>query len=657
MLGDISPEIHFDEPLWCPHSLDQESHQIYWACVKGTTFWGYQKPSDITLARLDEFIPLVAHMVCEHKFDDASLAPLVARLGPEGGLVHTIRTMPDICHLVFSLGFWTKKVADDWAVLLTKATPLPCKARNLENSFSQAVEHTEVYDFLIRVLFGCFLGLYGGHKAPFWTRVWCYAVFVVYPPSVKQFQKFIMANKAVVSICVETFILFSMKQTPFHDYLVKNYQWAPIYENRFEAMKDLQLHVQSVAVDRSFLTRKSNWTGLDEKLQTYSVEFKKYCFRPLVQDFGSRMYEQAFKIWRKNSQSKCYSGLLTIPQEYFEYVWSIPYDVHNQRHFDAYLSMLPSHLFGEIIIQRWNDARTNYYMEQNMTGPQHLLAGTEKKKTGLYYTDPQLFFDLFAYCLVFTHRLKLRWGLLPRSWALSQADALASAHGTLSPDAGVYYICPNCCKIRTKPVTFPNGQFKNKRERARYCHDVRIDFGNMVAYCKDYSPRRKKQILKRRKRKQKNDEEYENGDNIKVCSQTPLVRFCMVGVMLTTEQDGNLALCVDCGTMIAWTPECVSERGPTCGCRLKELETAPLAEPSVCASCDRQLSPRSRTRTHTVFNDVTGEIEEIRVCRGHHTHWEHKLQYMFPKSQLLQAIRDHQYAYMYNGSPIFKDRR
>lgn len=657
LTGVIKEKVTFDEPLWCPYSFpDNDGYKIYWECVKGISFWGHQVPSDLSLSNLDRFIPLVAHMLCEHEFSDELLAPMVPRLF--GGLVHTIQTMPDICVIVFYLGFWTKKISPyfhDWAVLLTKATPLPCKARNLENSFSEAVKSPEVYDFLIRVILGCFLGLYGGRKAPFWTRVWCYAAFVVYPPSVKQFQKFILKNKGVITICVETFILFSLKQTPFDDYLRKKYQWSTIYENRFKAMEALQEHVYNIGNGKDFLTKRSNWAGLDDKLQAFSVEFKKYCFRPIVQPFGDRVIEQAYKVWRKNSSARCHAGLLSIPLEYFEYVWSIPLDVYNQRHFDAFLSMLPSHLFSSDVIQRWNKAKYEYYMEQNVTGPQHLMAGTEKKKTGLYYSDSQTFFDLMSYCLVFTHRLKLRWGLLPRTWALNQSDALSKLLGdALHADSGCYYICPNCSKVRTKPVNYPDGQFKNKRERARYCHDVRVDFNTMVAYCKDYSPRRKKQILKRRKRKNRQDEDYENGDNIKVCTQTPLIRVCMVGIMLYTEQDGNLVLCVDCGTMISWTPQCITERGPTCGCMLKHQDI-PLRDAGSCASCDRVFSHRSRVRTHDVLNEVSGQIETIKVCRGHHTNWEHRLQYLFPKSLLLRAIRNHQYAYLYNGTPIFRD--
>lgn len=647
--GDIKETIHFDEPLWCPYSLPQENHEIYWSIVQRISFWGYQTPSDKSLAELDEYIPLVAHMVVSGAFSDDELAPVVPRL--YGGLVHTIQTMPDICHMVFYLGFWSKNLAPyyrDWSVLLTKATPLPCKARNLENSLADAIDHPEVYDFLVRVLIGAFLGLYGGHKAPFWNRVWIYAAFVTYPASVDQLKAFVLRNKGVVTICMESFILFSIKQTPFHDFLCEKYQWSTIYDNRFRALETLQEHIHTIAVDKTFMTDKRNWAGLDDKLQAFSVEFKRHCFRPIVQPFGDRIIEQCYKIWRKNTSTRCHAGLLTIPQEYFEYVWSIPYDVLDQRHFDAFCSMLPPHIFSDDIIQRWNKARRDYYMEQNVTGPQHLMAGTEKKKTGLYYTDTQTFFDLFAYCLVFTHRLKFRWGLLPRSWALNQANALV-----MTPDAGVYFVCPNCCKVRTKPVTFPNGKFKNKRERGRYCHDVRIDFKNMTAYCKDYSPRRKKQILKRRKRKNKNDEDYENGDNIKVCLQTPLIRICMVGIMLYTEKDGNVVLCVDCGTMIAYTPQCITERGPTCGCC---YNPQPVIEPpGSCASCHKTLSHRSKVRIHTVLDELSGDIETIKVCRGHNTQWEHKLHYLFPKQTLLRAINNNQYAYLYEGTPIFRD--
>ena len=131
------------------------------------------------------------------------------------------------------------------------------------------------------------------------------------------------------------------------------------------------------------------------------------------------------------------------------------------------------------------------------------------------------------------------------------------------------------------------------------------------------------------------------------------MRFCMVGTLLYTEQDGNLVLCVDCGTMIAWTPHCISERGPTCGCCYQN-EPTPVSAGN-CASCDKVFSHRSKTRSHTVLNESSGDIETIKVCRGHHTNWETKLHYLFPKSVFLNAIRMKKYAILYKGTPIFQD--
>lgn len=605
------------------------------------------------LADLDACLPLAAYMETTGCFRDEDVEAALFSLEPSRELAHTMRTMPDICHEVFNLKFWTKDCPTDWATLLTKATPLPCKGRNLEKSFAEAVSYSpHVFDFVIRVLFGCFLGLYGGRTAGFRTRLALYAAFVVHPPAVADLQRFLLANKSVIGLCVESYILFSMAQGTMDDFLRANYQWDVISDNRKGAMLALQESVDAMveAHGYDFMLAGEAWTSVGGVLRQFSVEFKKFCFRPVTQSMTSCVVNQAFKIWRKVSGDKCYAGLLRIPSAYAQWIWSIPFTPWTQSQFDKALVSLPSAFFRESTQKAWNKIRRGYYMESSMTGPQHLMAGTEKKKNGLFFEDTDTFFDIFGFCLAAQTRSKIRWATLPKEWALNQAEALRIP-GTdgISPSAGVYYICPNCATVCCVPVKFPEGVQRAKRERARYSHNTRIDFGTMELACKFYSPRRKKQIIKRRKRKQK------DCDNIRVCTNTRLVPFCMIGVVLWTEQNGNLALCVDCGTMVSWTPDCYSDRGPTCGCTLQE---PPPPELGNCFFCKRKFSARTKFRTHAVLNDLTGNMEHVKVCNRHGTGWVHKLPYIFTAEQIRFSIEEKKYAFLLNGTtPIFADKR
>lgn len=684
------------ESHWEPTPVDlihDTDHEVYKRVVDALRFHSAFADLNPTnpqyLAEMDSYLPLAAYMQQEGLFSDKDIAPALFRYHPSTDLAHTMRTMPDICRVVFDLKFWTKDCPSDWATLLTKATPLPCKGRNLEKSFAEAIELSpNVFDFVLRVLFGCFLGLYGGRVAGFQSRLALYAAFVTYPPSVKDLQRFLLANKAVTGLCIESYILFSMRQGALDIFLRKTYQWEIIWENRMAAMRCLQDCVDHL-IDTygfEFMTIRAqhagplgpegelllllekqkerpglpgrggqaaplppNWDGVGPKLKEFSVAFKKYCFRPVTQSLTSCVMGQAFKIWRKESDTKCYTGLLKLPTSFLQHIWSIPYEPTNQTYFDGALTLLPPKFFSEDIRKKWTKLRHDYYMESTMTGAQHLMAGTEKKKTGLYFTDKNAFFDIFGFCIAVENRRKIRWSTLPREWALNQAEALRLP-GTngISPHAGVYFICPNCCTVCCMPVTFPEGVQRDKRERARYSHNTRIDLGTMEITCKAYSQRRKEQIIKRRKRKNK------DCDNIRVCSDTKLVRFCMIGMVLWTEHNGNLVLCVDCGTMVSWTPECYTDRGPTCGCALQEPPPPPLGS---CVYCKREFSSRTKYRTHLVLNELTGDMEEMRVCTRHGTAWEHKLPYVFTREQILTSIERWQYAFLLHGtSPIFVDK-
>jgi hypothetical protein len=640
------------KPVWCPHGLPLEGHTVYWRCVRGVA-------AATTQSELDLFVPLIAHMELLGTFADGALDLAAV----DTGLAHTLDTMPDVCAVLFAMNLWARKKDLDgplreWATLLLKATPLPCKGRNLENAFGDAArDHPAFYDFLVRVLLGAFLGLYGGRKAPFWTRVWAYAALVLHPPPPERLCAFIAANKATVSICVETFLLFSYGMTPFREFFARTYAWDLIVGKRFDALRALQVHVDAAAADLgpAFMRDEggASWARIENQLQRHTVDFKKHCFRSVVRPFADKIVEESYKVWRRETGRKCFPGVLLVAEEFYVHAWSVPYEPDDQRFLDARVEQLPPAYFPPETIAAYSAARTDYYMERASTAPQHLISGTEKRRDGLYFTDEKLFFQLFGYCLAAQHRLSIRWGLLPRAWALRQAQALLGNREALAPDAGVYLLCPNCSKIRSRPVTFPGGAVATQRAKGMYPHEVRYDLGDAQAYCKDFSQGRKRQILKRRGRKRPPAEAGADlGENIRVCSATPLSRVCMVGILLYTEQDGNLVLCVDCGTLVSLTPECLSTNGPTCGCQLKPAPPAPAGE---CGLCQRALfADKDEYRVHDVL-DPDGTVGKLFLCTSHYSRWATRLTYILPRDVVIEAARRHQYVILVRGTPIWCD--
>lgn len=643
--------------VWCPHGLPRDGYEVYWRCVRGVA-------AARTQSELDLFVPLIAHMELRRAFADDALDLAAV----DTGLAHTLDTMPDVCAVLFAMNLWARKrdlegPLREWATLLLKATPLPCKGRNLENAFGDAArDHPAFYDFIVRVLLGAFLGLYGGRKAPFWTRVWAYAALVLHPPAPGRLRAFIAANKATVAICVETYLLFSYGMTPFREFFARTYAWDLIVGKRFDALRALQAHVDAAAAEHgaAFLRDETgaSWARVENELQRHTVDFKKHCFRSVVQPFADKIVEESYKVWRRESAQKCFAGVLLVAEEFYEHAWSVPYEPDDQRFLDARVEQLPPAHFPADLIASYGAARADYYMERASTAPQHLVSGTEKRRDGLYFTDRELFFQLFGYCLAAQQRLSIRWGLLPRAWALRQAHALLRRKGqeSLAPDAGVYHLCPNCCKIRSRPVTFPEGAVETRRAKGLYPYEVRYDLGDEQAYCKDFSPGRKRQILKRRRRKRPAapgaPDTAAGGENIRVCSATPLSRVCMVGILLYTEQDGNLVLCVDCGTLVAWTPECLSPRGPTCGCALEPVPPAPVGE---CGLCERALfADKDEFRAHDVL-DPDGTVGKLFLCTSHYSRWATRLTYILPRDVVIEAARRHQYVILVRGTPIWCD--
>jgi hypothetical protein len=535
--------------------------------------------------------------------------------------------MPDVCLHVLYLQFW--KSPEDllaprhirpWADLLTTAAPVACKTRHLTQKFRTAIlKHPPVYDFVLRVLLGAMLGLYGGKPAPFWVRVYLYANFVTYTPTRMQLAQFIDRHKLVTRICLESYILFSMQQTPMHDFLVNTYTWQGVVDNRFKALEVLQDHLVSIVTDEHFLVDRKRWLNAERDLQALNKEMSPLCFRPVTTPFCDDLIKSSLVVWRKNQPSrKDFSLAYNISAA--KQVWSV--DQFNLLSAETLCTGLK-----ESTIKAYLEARHSFYQEQKMTGAQHLVAGTDKKLTGLFYKDNPEFFKLLAFATLVSNRLAMQWGRIPSEWTRAQIEALSRiTDGELHNDAGVYFVCPSpdCSEIRSKPVLYPEGSNKSDAAAGRYQDRVVTDLGTGEHIC------------------------HNKLHNVK------LLRICMIGIVFSTRTNGNMILCVDCGTLTSLTRECMTARGPTCGCSLPtEQKKAATSRPQACDACGLALHAKSKTQNFRVFDADTGEIVDITVCKIHHANWISRFAYLFTKKDAINAIRTNRYARMIHGSPVF----
>ena len=157
----------------------------------------------------------------------------------------------------------------------------------------------------------------------------------------------------------------------------------------------------------------------------------------------------------------------------------------------------------------------------------------------------------------------------------------------------------------------------------------------------------------RNARKNQKTLKHVDGDDIQVCDGTPVLPISMAGILFCTETNGLLLLCVYCACLLHYTPRCMTEKGPSCGCNLGEdlTKSTSITE---CAVCEEDVSVK-KTRTHRVLGNEG--IEEVKVCKSHYTRYANNPNYMFTLEMLKMATQEDLRVRMVNNAPFFHERR
>jgi hypothetical protein len=609
---------------------------------------------------------LIAHMECSRVFDDAGLAEWRALLEPRPATAHTVRTMPDLCVAALHVGLWRDPAEDGvldaagvhWAKLLTRALPNPCKGRAISDDLAtDVVQRPAVYDCVLRVLFGGFLGVYPG-DAPlaFSARIACYAAFALHPPTPEQLATFIRRRKLVTTFCFHAYLLFLLQQTPMHDLLCARYAWEQVVAHVRAGMDAFRAALPALITDAAFLAAPDHaWLGIDLALAGVNKAFKRFVFRGATEPFYKRALADLDDIERLEIKARAARpGLrvtaLPVPQLCVEDVRYCLDFGHGQLVGPALVEALTDVVrWGGVaefpeVEAAYTRAREQYRCEIKMTGAQRLLYGTRSKPTGLFRTNRVAFDRIADFLRACNVRLRVRWGYLPRPWLEAQEAALRRRlalppDAELPPDAARYHVCPQCAAVRSRPAEWPEGRQAPVRSAAAYPREICLDLDTMAHYCSTpANARRKGAIMRRRSRNaRKGRREPKNaaGDDIEVCDGTRVLPVAMAGIALVTEADGLLVLCVGCACLLHFTPQCLTPAGPSCGC----LGAPPDVETAVveCAVCDTRV-PADTTRRHRVLGEE--RVVDVDVCRRHFTRWADHAEYMFPLAVLRQVVAD-----------------
>lgn len=641
---------------WCPFYPVREGYTRYWQTAVDVAVLQHElKHSDTPLATLetmDQYMPRMALMEATRTFDDASLEDTDTIIGPGPHCAMTTRALPDVCDLVPYLAYWGD-VAEGLdpdrhaiAVLLSRALPNPCKSRALDTGLAHDLRKggEMIRDIVLRVLFACILGVYPGNEVRLCpdARILAYHAFVLVPPSPEMLADFVRQHKMFLVAAFREFVFFSIDQVPaVRDYMAATYAWDTMRDITRETTDAVRALINERAKDFGFLNDPEIWRDVEMKASANHQRVLKHVYRSACAPFYVTMLAEYGALTGKNKEpaptieqyrdAHAYAAHFKPPPS-----MSLEYPLTDPERWGR----LPEPFHSQMA-----NAVRLYNTETNLTACRKLLAK-------LYDADRRAYDDFYAYLTACKWRLGLRWQPLPAQWAERQAEALCRRYGDapILPDyAGVYFVCPKCLEIRSPPMHHDTSADK-KRYGGFFAKQVClwVDGLSVKLVCKARNKR--KQDAREKRNRRNNPDASNTKSKHQMCNGTELIRVYMVGVLLYTERDKLLALCVHCGVLIKWEAAAMTPDGPSCGCH----EAAkPKPDPRhQCVICEHTTD---RIAWHPLLTE--NGIEEVPICTSHRTSWLKRVQTHPSLAEVKQAVLSEQRSAYIAGRRIVVHRK
>lgn len=616
-LAPLPLQPFFEEPTplppedvpWCPVSPPAENHSEYWALV--ARLQSGAVPADLLAAATME-------LSGAYTDDDA-----VGDYFRDAGL--TPAALPDMTHLVYDMPFWGKlpKESPDlpWLKLISQCLPNPCRARafkrDLKKRLLNPATATAMRDLVLRAVGAAMLDTYGDGARPcVRAQMMIYAALSLSPPGADELCAFADTAHSFLLFALRRLVYFAVEQVPaVHGFLCERYKWQRMADICSRALVQVREAMLERGVNPSLLSDREFWGRMHAALAAHNTQSLSHCYRATDRPFHDKVIAEYERLARASR----HKPTPTTGDMYAAFM-------HVAR-FQAKES-LTRELIDSLPIEHeaFAKVRSDYTSERRPTAVFKFLPKI---------ADTPLYNKVFALFKAVQHRLAFRWAQLPYEWAASQVRALGSI------DAGLWYVCPKCHEVRANIIEYPAGQDERVRERALFPDGLALrTHGTEEALC--CRKKRLRQHDAAAKRCSQSQRKHDD-DPIDVCSGIRVVPVNMVGILLFVSR--WVVLCVDCGAIMAWTPEAVTADGPSCGCQIQEALRK-------CALCQK---PMARYRTHPVLCD-TG-VEEISVCRSHHTRYLDKYQVVPTFDQLQEAVRDRKHIVEVDGSFIWVERQ
>lgn len=643
-------------PVWCPRSppRDEDRFSIYWltvdALAQAHNTGSVPAASDLLTAA---FIETRSVYSDQGPLQDA--ATFFRALGAECEM--TVRGLPDLCAAVPYVPFWgevgTGCPADllPWVTLLGQVLPNPCRARAFVRVVHQRLDSPAFYDYFVRVLFGALLGVYdpATEITGVRERMVLYAAFSLNPPTAWQLAQFVELAPQFALFACRQHLFFAIQQVPaVHRFLVHTYHWTQMEQAVVDGLAQMRKTLLEDGLLPGFLSDEHLWSRCETMLFAQNQVSLCYCYRAASVPFHEKLLSEYERLTRADEKYRPSPSALQLVDAY---TFASSFRTDDALSFaltdpSNWPEIIPSRFLAQLV-----DAKALYDNETQMTSAGALLKMIHRD--ALYGYE-----GLFCLLHAIAHRLSIRWQRLPRQWAQRQLEAVRRT-GAEDPDnAGVYLVCPKCRELRASPLTFPQGFDDRARSSARFPEKVSIRFQGFAPprlICHARNIRKHDATAKRHEhnfRKQPTNGTAARAkkiDPIAVCSDIEVLRVCLVGILLYTEVNGLVTLCVDCGTLLRWTQGCLSERGPTCGCQLESVE--PLVSCDIC----RKRQTRDKLRTHQVLRK-TG-LSYVSVCRSHQTQWIDVLRGVPFFSEVRDAVLRRKARIKVGNNMIFVKRR
>lgn len=635
--------------VWCPRSPpEDEQHATYWRTVNALSAAHetgvIPRASDLLTAAFAETRSVFS--------DDGPLKTAAAYFSDLGDACEfTVRALPDLCAAVIYVPFWgsvpshVPEALREWATLMGQVLPNPCRARAFVPALIRRLDQPIFYDYVLRVIFAALLGIYDRDKEVRGVRerMVLYAAFSLNPPTPWQLARFVELAPQFTLFACRQHLFFTIQQVPaVHSFLCETYHWREMEKAVADGLDAARKHMLIMGLLPGFLSNEQLWTRCETLLFAQNQLSLCYCYRAAAKPFHEKLLADYERLTRADERYRPGPSAVQLVDAFsyasdFHTDGLLSFDIADPRHWP---DVLPTRFLDKLC-----DVKAAYDSETQMTSAGTLLQTIHREA-------PFAYNGLFCVLEAISHRLSLRWQRLPQQWAQRQLEAVSKLGG--DEDAGVYLVCSKCRELRATPLVYPQGFDERARASARFPEKVSIrmnGFAPVRLVCHARGIRKHDATAKRHEhnyRKQPSTR-AKKIDPIAVCSDIEVLRINLVGVLLYTEVNGLVTLCVDCGTLLKWTRKCLTDRGPTCGCQLDSIAT--LVNCDIC----KKRQPMDKLRKHQVLRK-TG-LSEVAVCIAHNTQWLDMVKVVPIFSEVRDAVLRRKARIPVGDSFVFVNRR